>query len=115
MVWWKPIILGALIIGLCGCSMLAQERAQRVSVVTTPPGAVVVVEGQRHHEVTPTQVSLDPRRTHTVVLEKACHQVTTADVRPFMGARMHAGLLVPVSQLPETLHVAMRPTCGGGR
>ena len=112
--YWQEVtafIVGSLL--MTGCTMFVQEPTQTVLLSSTPSAATVYVDGALHAESTPVSLTLDPRRSHAVRVEKPCYATTPVKLQPGMGSRSFGTYTIPVSQLPPTVHVDLRSVCGG--
>jgi hypothetical protein len=99
------------VLGLCACTHLVQESTQQVHVSSQPSGAAVYVSNVRQPDITPTVVTLDPRRTHEVRVEKECYASYRSVLRPGMGLRTYGTVQIPVSQLDTSVHAQLQPMC----
>jgi hypothetical protein len=103
-------VVGLLLMAAAGCSALVQERAQTVVLVSDPRGAVIYVNGQRQPGITPSEVVLDPTRTHDLRFElNGC--TSTRTLRPAMVMATYGTVKIPTTHLSDHVFVTFARGC----
>ncbi len=88
-----------------------KARPAKLIITSTPPGALVIIDGKAIPEKTPTDVELTPG-AHKVALsaDKMKPFEQSVDVAPFKGAELNASLEAQPPPPPPTPVAATQPT-----
>jgi hypothetical protein len=111
-----------------GCATVIHGTKQKVRVTSQPPGATVTVLPEGDTFVTPGEVKVARKQTHTLVFELACHAPATAYLDRRMSQAVHGniilggliGLLVDIDSggafklVPSPVDVALEPLSAQG-
>ena len=89
-----PVAMGTLLASMSGCATLFRGDKQKVSMVTDPPGATLVVDGKSY--LTPAKVNLKRNQPHVVTITKNGFQGVTFNLRAHWDA---GGALAVVSDI----------------
>jgi hypothetical protein len=106
-----------------GCATVINGTTQKVQVASRPSGATVTVLPERTTFVTPGEVELARKKTHTLVFELACFAPATSYLDRRMSQVVHGnlilggliGLLVDIDSggafklVPSPVHVTLEP------
>ena len=114
--------LALLVLG-AGCATVINGKMQTVKVESRPSGATVTVLPERTTFVTPGEVELARKQTHTLVFELACFAPATSYLDRRMSQVVHGnlilggliGLLIDIDSggafklAPSPVHVTLEP------
>ena len=113
------------LLGLCtGCATVIHGTKQKIHVTSEPPGATVTVLPEKVTFVTPFEVELARKKSHTLLFELACHAPAAGYVDRrfsyatygnlvlggFLGISADIGNGAAWKLLPDPLHATLERT-----
>jgi hypothetical protein len=86
-------LLACLALGT-GCATIVHGTQQKIEVTSEPPGATVTVLPEKAKLVTPFEVELARKKSHTLIFELACHAPAIGYLDRRMSQWVHGNLVI---------------------
>jgi hypothetical protein len=77
-----------------GCATIVHGSTQKIQVTSEPPGATVTVLPEKITLVTPGEVKLARKKSHTLLFELACHAPSAGYLDRRVSQWIHGNLVI---------------------
>lgn len=92
--WTSRMVLVASLLGSFGCATVLVGPSQTVSIRSSPPGATATVLPGETTVVTPAEIDLPRKRSHTVCFHLDGYRPVNGYIDPLPGGWMYGNLVL---------------------